>query len=120
MLQPTTNRQLEQKKWADSLPLRGSRLHFLGLFFPPLAPLFHVAVEEKSEEGADRRDRGQTADLIPRRRDGSVHDVAGELKREPRDQPARVAHPCFARLCGTCPPGYDRQRADERLDRADC
>src|SRR5262245_834075 len=53
-----------------------------GRFALALANGIDVAVQEKSEEGADPGDRGHSADLVPGRRDGRFHDVGRKLERE--------------------------------------
>src|SRR5262245_50863641 len=81
-----------------SSTFRQSTFFFPRPAFLQVTTLFHVTVEEIGEERADRRDRAQTADFVPCRRNGGVHDVVGELERETCDEPARVTHPCFAHL----------------------
>ena len=47
-----------------------------------------VGLQEVIERGADHRDRGQLADVIPGRRDRGANDVGGQLNPPSRSHPA--------------------------------
>ena len=82
---------------------------------PSLANFVDVAVEEEGEEGADNCNGGGLADVVPGRRDRRAHDVGGELKREPRDEPARILEPERALLVRGVSRKDAADDADDRL-----
>ena len=62
----------------------------------------------------------QTSDVVPARRAGRDDDVVGELERQARHQPARVAQVAVAEISARPRGREDRADAgDEHLDRAD-
>ena len=61
-----------------------------------------IALEKIVDEGPDRRNGEQLPDVLPARGEGGLHDVRGELERQPGDQPACEADVAFMKIA---PPG---------------
>ena len=61
-----------------------------------LANLAEITLQEIIQEGAYRRDGGDTADRVPTGAGRGLDNVGGELESEAGDKPAREAQPYVA------------------------
>ena len=78
--------------------------------------LLDLAIEEKAQERADRRDHREASDFVPCRRHRRVDDVGRELERKAGHEPARETP--ARRRAARIPLGFDVNVIRRRLTSA--